>query len=45
MLFAPLAGGGVMDVLEEGLPEGRGSRLWDFVLGAGLYAAVLPVAF
>jgi hypothetical protein len=45
VLFASLAGGVVMDVLKEGLPEERESRFWAFVLRAGLYAAVLLVAF
>ena len=45
MLFAFLAGGVVMTVLEEELPEEGESRFWDFVLGVGLYAAVLLVAF
>lgn len=45
VLFAFLAGGVVMNVLKEELPEERESRLWAFVLGAGLYAGVLLVAF
>jgi hypothetical protein len=45
VLFAFLAGGVVMNVLKEELPEERESRFWAFVLGAGLYAAVLLVAF
>ena len=43
--FASLAGGVVMNVLKEKLPGERESRFWAFVLGAGLYAAVLLVAF
>ena len=45
VLFAFLAGGVVMNVLKEELPEERESRFWAFVLGTGLYAAVLLVAF
>lgn len=45
VLFAFLAGGVVMNVLKEELPEERESRFWAFVLGAGLYAGVLLVAF
>ena len=45
VLFAFLAGGVVMNVLKEELPEERESRFWAFVLGAGLYAAVLLLAF
>jgi hypothetical protein len=40
-----LAGGVVMNVLKEELPEERESRFWAFLLGAGLYAGVLLVAF
>ena len=45
VLFAFLAGGVVMNVLKEELPEERESRFWAFALGAALYAAVLLVAF
>ncbi|QIN85214.1 hypothetical protein GBA63_15690 [Rubrobacter tropicus] len=45
VLFAFLAGGVVMNVLKEELPEERESRFWAFVLGAGLYAAILLAAF
>ena len=45
VLFAFLAGGVIMNVLKEELPEERESRFWAFVLGAGLYAGVLLVAF
>lgn len=45
VLFAFLAGGVVMNVLKEELPEERESRFWAFALGAALYAAVLLLAF
>lgn len=45
MLFAFLAGGVVLNVLKEELPEERQSRFWAFVLGAGVYAVILLVAF
>jgi zinc transporter ZupT len=45
VLFAFLAGGVIMNVLKEELPEERESRFWAFVLGAGLYAGVLLAAF
>ena len=45
VLFAFLAGGVVMNVLKEELPEERESRFWAFVLGANLYSAVLLPAF
>lgn len=41
MLFALLAGGVVLNVLKEELPEERESRFWPFALAAALYAAVL----
>jgi hypothetical protein len=40
-LFAFLAGGIVLNVLKEELPEHRESRFWAFALGTGLYAALL----
>lgn len=40
-LFAFLAGGVVLNVLKEELPEHRESHFWAFALGAGLYAALL----
>lgn len=43
MLFAFLAGGVVLNVLKEELPEERQSRLWPFVLGAVLYSSLLLV--
>lgn len=43
-LFAFIAGGIVLNVLKEELPEERQSRFPPFVLGAALYAALL-VAF
>ncbi len=45
VLFAFLAGGVIMNVLKEELPEERESRFWAFVLGAGLYTAILLAAF
>ncbi len=40
-LTAFLAGGVVLNVLKEELPEERQSRFWAFALGAALYAALL----
>lgn len=40
-LFAFLAGGVVLNVLKEELPEDRESRFWAFALGAASYAALL----
>lgn len=40
-LFAFLAGGIVLSVLKEELPEKRQSHFSAFALGAGLYAALL----
>jgi zinc transporter ZupT len=44
MLFAFLAGGIVLNVLKEELPEERQSRFSAFALGAGGYAVVLLLA-
>ena len=41
VLFALLAGGIILNVLKEELPEERKSRFWAFALGAGTYAALL----
>jgi len=41
VLFAFLAGGIILNVLKEELPEERESRFWAFAAGAGLYAALL----
>lgn len=41
LLFAFLAGGVVLNVLKEELPEERESRFWPFVGAALLYAALL----
>lgn len=41
VLIAFLAGGVVLNVLKEELPEERDSRFWAFALGATLYAAIL----
>ncbi len=43
VLFAFLAGGIILNVLKEELPEERQSRFWAFAFGAGLYAALLLV--
>jgi zinc transporter ZupT len=43
ILFAFLAGGIVLNVLKEELPEERESRFWAFASGAGAYAALLLV--
>ncbi len=40
-LFAFLAGGVVLNVLKEELPEDRESRFWAFALGTSLYAVLL----
>ena len=45
VLFAFLAGGVIMNVLKEELPEERESRFWAFALGAALYSVVLLLAF
>lgn len=44
VLFAFLAGGIVLNVLKEELPEERESRFWAFALGLGAYAAALLLA-
>jgi hypothetical protein len=41
VLFAFLAGGVILNVLKEELPEERASRFWAFALGAGIYTAIL----
>jgi hypothetical protein len=41
LLFAFLAGGVVLNVLKEELPDERESRFWPFLAGAGAYAALL----
>jgi predicted membrane protein len=41
LLFAFLAGGIILNVLKEELPEERQSRFWAFALGAGIYAVLL----
>lgn len=43
VLFAFLAGGVVLIVLKEELPEERQSRFWPFALGVASYAALLIV--
>ena len=40
-LFAFLAGGIVLNTLKEELPQERESRLWPFLGGAGIYAALM----
>ncbi|HEX2140112.1 MAG TPA: hypothetical protein VHG33_10410 [Woeseiaceae bacterium] len=42
-MFAFLAGGIVLNVLKEELPEERQSRFWPFALGGAAYAALLVV--
>jgi hypothetical protein len=41
LLFAFLAGGIILNVLKEELPEERQSRFWAFALGAGIYTVLL----
>ncbi|PIG94259.1 hypothetical protein [Gloeocapsopsis sp. IPPAS B-1203] len=43
-LFAFVAGGVILNVLKEELPEERESRFWAFALGAAGYALVLLIA-
>ncbi|MGG6265562.1 hypothetical protein ACQ4M3_06100 [Leptolyngbya sp. AN03gr2] len=43
VLFAFLAGGVVLNVLKEELPEERESRFWAFALGAAIYSTLLLV--
>lgn len=45
VLFGFLAGGVIMNVLKEELPEDHESRFWAFALGAAAYAVILLVAF
>lgn len=41
MLMAFIGGAVILNVLKEELPEERKSRYWAFVLGAGVYSALL----
>ncbi len=41
VLTAFLAGGVIMNVLKEELPEERQSRFWAFALGVALYTVIL----
>jgi hypothetical protein len=41
LLFSFLAGGIVLNVLKEELPEDRQSKFWAFSLGAAIYSALL----
>ena len=41
LLFALLAGGVILNVIKEELPEERQSRWWAFALGAAAYAILL----
>lgn len=41
VLLAFLAGGVILNVLKEELPEERESRFWAFAIGAGAYTALL----
>ena len=43
-IFAFLAGGIVLNVLKEELPEDRDSRFWALALGAGAFSALLLAA-
>jgi hypothetical protein len=43
VLFAFLAGGVILNVLKEELPEERQSRYLPFAAGAAVYAALLAV--
>jgi len=43
LLFAFLAGGLILNVLKEELPEERESRFWAFAAGAGTYTMLLLV--
>ena len=44
VLLAFLAGGVILNVIKEELPEERESRFWAFALGAALYTVVLLTA-
>jgi uncharacterized membrane protein YfcA len=41
VLFAFLAGGVILNVLKEELPEERQSRFWAFAVGSVIYAGLL----
>ncbi len=41
VIFAFLAGGIVLNILKEELPENRESRFWAFALGAAIYSILL----
>ena len=41
VLFAFLAGGVILNVIKEELPEEQESLFWAFALGAALYTALL----
>ncbi|WP_180381094.1 MULTISPECIES: hypothetical protein [Fischerella] len=41
LLFTFLAGGVILNILKEELPEERKSRFWAFALGAGIYTVLL----
>jgi hypothetical protein len=43
-LFAFVAGGVVLNVLKEELPEERKSRFWAFALGCAVYASLVIIA-
>ncbi len=45
VLFGFLAGGVIMNVLKEELPEERESSFWAFTLGGAVYTVVLLIAF
>jgi hypothetical protein len=41
ILFAFLAGGVILNVIKEELPQERESRFWPFILGAAVYTSLL----
>jgi hypothetical protein len=43
-LFSFLAGGVILNVIKEELPDERESRYWSFVLGAGIYTLILLIS-
>ena len=45
VLFAFLAGGIILNVLKEEIPEERESSFWAFAMGAAFYTVVLLIAF
>lgn len=43
LLFAFLAGGIILNILKEELPEERESQFWAFAVGAGIYSVLLLI--